>query len=104
MSAVTATKTSYTIFKHAESKNRVWVYWFRDMPEFVPGYWNIDTDGIENKTGQAWAANGNEWLRAMKALGCTYKQMGEAIERVMSKQGFVFEEENINDAWVPSFA
>ena len=78
------------------------LYWFRNLPEVVPGYWNIDTDGIENKTAQAWATNANEWLRAMQALGCTYEQMIDAIIRVMGNQGFEVEEENLNNEWAPS--
>ena len=96
------TKTSYTVLKNSESKNRVWIYWFRNLPEVIPGYWNIETDGIENKTAQTWAANANEWLRAMQSLGCTYEQMIDAIVRVMGNQGFKVEEENLNNEWAPS--
>ena len=31
------TKTSYTVFKNSESKNCVWIYWFRNLPEVIPG-------------------------------------------------------------------
>lgn len=78
---------AYTIFENG-AHNRVWVYYCVDRPEFVPGYWNLDTDGIENKAAQEWAKNGNEWVRAMQALGCSYDQMVAAIRRVMDAQGF----------------
>lgn len=78
---------AYTIFENAD-KNRVWVYYCCDRPELVPGYWNLDTEGIENVTANKWAKNGNEWIRAMHALGCSYDEMVAAVRRVMDAQGF----------------
>lgn len=78
---------AYTIFENAD-KNRVWVYYCCDCPELIPGYWNLDTDGIENKTACNWTRNGNEWIRAMRALGCTYDEMVSAVRRVMENQDF----------------
>lgn len=100
---MTSIDISYTIFKNAEN-NRVWVYWFRDKPEFIPGYWNLDTEGLENTTAQEWAKNANEWVRAMAALGCSYKEIGAAIGHMMDGLGFKLLEEFINDKLAVSIA
>ena len=83
---------AYTVFENDEH-NRVWLYYCVDRPELIPGFWNLGTDGIENKTAQEWVRNGNEWVRAMQALGCTYDQLVDAIRTVMGKQGFSVVEE-----------
>ena len=78
---------AYTVFEN-DDRNRVWVYYTIDRPELIPGYWNLDTDGIENETAHEWVKNGNEWVRAMQALGCSYDDMVDAIRTLMGKLGF----------------
>lgn len=86
-----ATKSiAYTIFKNTENNNRVWVYWFSSKPEFVPGYWNIETEGIDNNSGLEWAHKMNEFVDALVSIGCSYKNI-EATIRYTMVDGLGFE-------------
>jgi hypothetical protein len=74
---------AHTVYENAEGK-RVWVYWMSSRPEFVPGYWDLDKDGIENKPAQEWCRNMNWWVRAMQELGCSYENLESTIRRTMA--------------------
>ena len=79
---MTTKRTAQTIYENADGK-RVWVFWLEDKPEFVPGYWDLDNDGIENMPANEWCIKMNQFVDALKQIGCSYQNIETTIRYTM---------------------
>lgn len=85
---MTTKKLAYTAYKNADNK-RVWVYWFSDRPEFVPGYWNLD----DNTEAREWCEKMNEFVKAIQDLFRNYKDVEATIRYTMVALDFTIIED-----------
>lgn len=83
---------AYTLFEDSNGW-RVWVYYTALRPEFVPGYWDVENEGLENETARKWAKDMNDWMRSMQERGKPYEEMERRARDVMRNDGFMLVKE-----------
>lgn len=79
---MTTKKTAQTVYENNDQK-RVWVFWLNHKPLFVPGYWDLDNEGIDNLTANEWCDKMNQFVDALAEIGCSYENMETTIRYTM---------------------
>ena len=79
---MTAKTIAYTIFENAK-RNRVWVFWFDSRPEFVPGYWDLETKGLDNPEGHEWCQKMNDFVELLEQAGTSRENIETTIRYTM---------------------